>query len=332
MKGSTGTPLGTYGAILPGAVRIARIHCPSRQAANRLRWMDHYRKHGSVALTCRHFGIGRSLFYKWQSRYEQLGLKGLETRSRKPLTVRHREIPLPIQAKIEKLRREYPAWSKYKLSVILARDHGTVVSPSSINRIFHDRNLFWASPLKRSKAARKGWRITRVRTPIGLKGLHPGSVVEIDHKVLNNLGQVFYQFTAIDTCTRLKFIRVYSRKTAHVGQLFVEALVGYCPFTVKCVQSDNGGEFLAECHDWLNEHSITHCFSRPRTPKDNPHVEATIKADEYEFWAWGNLATTVGELNVKADQWMETFNAYRPHQSLNYLTPQAFYETHYANK
>ena len=53
-------------------------------------------------------------------------------------------------------------------------------------------------------------------------------------------------------------------------------------------------------------------------------VENTIKADEYEFWAWGNLSNTVEELNIKARQWMDKFNNYRPHQALNYLTPMEY--------
>jgi len=332
MHGSIGTPMNVYGSILPGARRLARIPHPSKMAAQRLKWMDYYRKSNNVALTCRRFGIGRSLFYKWHKRYERLGIVGLEEQSRKPKTVRKREIPLTVQALVEELRRDNPAWSKYKLATILERDHVITISPSSINRLFHDRNLFWPSPLKRSRASRKAWKVNRERTPAGAKGLYPGSLVEIDHKVLNTLGRTFYQFTAVDTCTRLKFIRVYSAKTAHCGQLFVEALVNYFPFTVQAVQSDNGGEFLGPCHDWLIKHGIVHYFSRPRTPKDNPHVEATIKADEYEFWAWGNLATTVAELNAKANEWRDKFNDYRPHQSLNYLTPRSFYEKHYTNK
>ena len=60
-------------------------------------------------------------------------------------------------------------------------------------------------------------------------------------------------------------------------------------------------------------------------------VENTIKADEYEFWVWGNLASSVKELNAKAKLWMEKFNTYRPHQALNYLTPEEYYERTLSN-
>lgn len=329
MKGSIGTPTNHYGHILPGTGRIARLKPLSSYAKQRLRWIDHYQKHRNVSLTCRHFGISRSLFYKWRGRHETLGLRGLEDRSKRPKQTRTRSTPVLVQLQIERLRRTNPAWSKYKIIEILRRDHAMTVSSSTCNRIFHDKNLFWPSPMKQSQAATRAWKIKRIRCPRGLKTSFPGAVVEIDHKVLNVFGRQFYQFTAIDTCTRIKFIRVYSNKSAHCGQKFVEALIVYYPFTVKHVQSDNGGEFLAECHAFLETQAITHYFSRARTPKDNPFVEATIKADEYEFWAWGNLATTVVDLNEKAVYWMTKFNTYRPHQALNYLTPQAFYEKHY---
>ncbi len=48
---------------LPGAPPL------SREATRRLKVLDYARTH-SVAATCRHFGIARSTFYRWQSRYD----------------------------------------------------------------------------------------------------------------------------------------------------------------------------------------------------------------------------------------------------------------------
>lgn len=187
--------------------------------------------------------------------------------------------------------------------------------------------LFWSSPIsKASLTTRKNWKIRRKRAPQGLRGAAPGSLVEIDVKHLPYIGTTYYQFTAIDTCTKQKYIEIFSSKTAHCGEQFIENMLNYFPFRVRHINSDNGGEFLSQCHTSLEERKITHYFSRARTPKDNPMVENTIKADEYEFWAWGNMVSTVKELNEKAKLWMEKFNTYRPHQALNYLTPKEYYE------
>lgn len=323
-------PASVYGNILPKSERIAKIPSISKKACLRLKWIDYYRhKSNSVALTCRHFGISRSLFYKWYGRWQRLGLKGLEIRSTKPHAFRRREIAWDVQRKIIEIRKDNPAWGKTKVSVILKRDEGILISPSSVNRIFHDHKLFWQTPGSIKRSARKVWQIRRERAPRGLRGAAPGSLVEVDLKVLNDLGNTFYQFTAIDTCTKIKFLKVYSSKKAFSGQMFFQEMINYYPFRVRHINSDNGGEFLAEAHQFLEQKKIAHYFSHPQTPKDNPVAERTIQSDEYEFWSWGNLATTVKELDQAACFWMDKFNFYRPHQALGYLTPMEYYETKY---
>ena len=322
MSNKVGVPTQTFGTIIPHVWKIAKIVKLSKDGQKRLKWIDHYLRKKNVTETCRHFDITRSLFYKWFNRYKKLGVKGLETKSRRPLNVRHREIAWEAQNEIENIRRENPAWSKYKVSWILERDSEIICSPSSVNRVFHDKNLFWPKPISRSQlGSRKAWKIRRIRAPKGLRGASPGMLVEIDVKVLNSFGRVFYQFTAIDTFTKLKFIQIYTRKSAPCGQKFVEEMINFYPFQIRHINSDHGGEFLAECHAFLEAKKITHFFSRARTPKDNPMVENTIKSDEYEFWAWGNLGDNLEGLNIKAKFWMNKFNNYRPHQALNYLTP-----------
>ncbi|OQA04061.1 MAG: Integrase core domain protein [bacterium ADurb.Bin400] len=330
MKGRIGEST-AYGVVLPHARRVAKIEQLSKEGRRRLKWIDYYHEKQNVTDTCRHFDIGRSLFYKWFNRYKKLGLSGLEEESRRPHTVRKREVLPEVQDRIKEIRCENRAWSKYKVAEILRRDEGFIVSSSTVNRVFHDKKLFWPSPITpHQSGARKAWKIKRIRAPKHLRGACPGSLVEIDVKVLNYFGRVFYQFTAIDTCTKIKFIHVYSRKTAHCGQLFIEAMLNFYPFRVRHINSDNGGEFLAECHMYLESRKVTHFFSRARTPKDNPVVENTIKSDEYEFWAWGNLADTTVELNEKARYWMWKFNNYRPHQALNYLTPMEYFKTNFS--
>lgn len=45
---------------------------------------------------------------------------------------------------------------------------------------------------------------------------------------------------------------------------------------IKCLQSDNGGEFLA-FHSYLTAHGIPHRFSCPKTPKQNERAERKIR-------------------------------------------------------
>jgi transposase-like protein len=66
----------------PGSSRLSQIGVElSREARVRLAWMDFYRGCDNVAYTCRHFGISRQTFYRWQRRYDPYHLTSLEERS-----------------------------------------------------------------------------------------------------------------------------------------------------------------------------------------------------------------------------------------------------------
>jgi helix-turn-helix protein len=55
----------------PGSGQLARTGVElSREARVRVQWMDYYRRTHKVAHTCRHFGISRQTFYRWQRRYD----------------------------------------------------------------------------------------------------------------------------------------------------------------------------------------------------------------------------------------------------------------------
>jgi transposase-like protein len=56
----------------PGSGRLAQVGVElSREARVRLGWMDFYHGCDNVAHTCRHFGISRQTFYRWQRRYDR---------------------------------------------------------------------------------------------------------------------------------------------------------------------------------------------------------------------------------------------------------------------
>jgi hypothetical protein len=70
--------------------------------------MDYYCQTQNVALTCRHFGISRQAFYRWQRRYDPLDVTSLEERSHYP---HHRRVPTWSSSLVEKLlqlRLQFP--------------------------------------------------------------------------------------------------------------------------------------------------------------------------------------------------------------------------------
>src|SRR6516225_8086985 len=74
---------------------------------------------GSVAATCRYYGITRQCFYKWRRRYEDLGEEGLRDGSSAPLH-RPNETTAEVVGKIIYLRQHYH-FGPLKISMYLKR-------------------------------------------------------------------------------------------------------------------------------------------------------------------------------------------------------------------
>lgn len=304
---------------------LARLPVPvnlSKPAKLRLRWMDYYRLTHDASLTCRHFGIGRSLFYKWKYRYDRLGSRGLEEATRRPLHLRTPTTPTEQVDLIRSLRRAHPEYSKYKLAVILARDYESILSPSTIGRIITRYQLFFTRPI-RPKGVRYR-SILRRRLPAGLTGVRPGELIEVDVKHLPVMGSKRYAFVAIDRATRRTSIHVSANISSRQGAVAWSKAVATLGLTHPAVLTDNGSENLGAFAALMQDENIAHYFARPRTPKDKPYVERVIGTLERECIQWGGLSWTVAEQQALIDEWLRKYHTFRPHQALGYLTPDAY--------
>lgn len=70
----------------------------SKQARLKLEWFIYYFEQAGedAGLTCRHFGISRSGFYKWRAVFDPSNLKALEEASRAPIHTRQKQLQ-PLQ-------------------------------------------------------------------------------------------------------------------------------------------------------------------------------------------------------------------------------------------
>lgn len=322
MNGKVGTAT-KYGTVLPGAVRISKVYSPSKEAKQRLKWMDYHRKVKNIALVCRHFGIQRSLFYKWHNRYEKLGIKGLESRPRKPKTFRQSKMPLEYIDLVRKLRKQYPYFSKYKLAVILKRDFDIKLSSSTVGRIIKKYDLFFRSPYRSKKERLK---YNRTRLPKGFEATSPGDLVQSDTKHISFFGPKRYFYVIKDCLTKMVSIKVSANISSRQSRLAFQNAGKHIPYTIKNCNTDNGSENLKELINYCQENNINHYFSRPRTPKDNTFVENMIGTIEREFIQQGKLTFDIKEQQELIDDWLEEYHNFRPHQALGYLTPNEYYE------
>ena len=318
--------------ILPGAKTILRISVGLSETAKlRSRWIDWYFAHGkNKRLTARHFGLSPTTFYKWLKRYNRRNLNSLESHSTKPRRFRQSNLPLSTLNLINHLRKDDMGLSKYKLSTILLRDYHLRISASTIGRTLVKSGLIAESQnIKSIKRRRRvSYSIPRIRANKQMRYKYPGYLIQVDTKHLIILGQKFYQFNAIDCFTKLAFSKTYRNISSSNGEDFVKSLLIFFPFSIKSIQTDNGSEYLLYFHQELVKRNINHYFSHPQTPKDNPMVERFIQTTETELWMFDDqMVPELNYLNQKLTWWLGRYNTYRPHQSLKYLTPMAYYQS-----
>lgn len=322
MKKHYGVPMNTYGHILPGATKICKISSPSKDVKGRLAWMDHYRKHKNARLTCRYFGIPPKTFYKWLKRYKLRGIRALESISTRPHKFRQSKIPLTNIDRAIYWRKAYPMYSKYKISILLEREDGLKMSPSTVGRIFQKYKLFFptAIPAKRQRFRRI---VARQRLHPYYRSQRPGELAEADMKHVSFFGTRRYFFVGIDCVSKRLAVHVGTNSTSCQASNVLCQMKEF-PFPIEKVRVDNGSENLKDFAAKAEELNIKEYFTRYRRPKDKPFVERVIGTIEKEFIQQGKLAIDLEDQRKLVEKWVDHYNTFRPHQSLNYLTPQAY--------
>ncbi len=264
----------------------------------------------------------RALKY-WLAKYRSLGLAGLMNRSTRP-KAEPNETPIRVKEQIIKLRKDTNL-SALKLHWKLKKE-GTAIHPRTIGKIIKSENL----------TRRYRTRKTRY-IPKKIK-LLPGELIEIDIKYVPEKveGQRLYQFTAIDSATRWRFIRVYNNQANHLAIQFLHELVESFPFTIKAVKTDNAAIFSNRYTGYLKSKDIfnprlhpfdiecerlgiDHYLIDPGKPAQNGKVERSHRTDQEHFYAKINFKT-IEELRYKMKLWNMYYNDLE-HCSLNGQTP-----------
>jgi transposase InsO family protein len=327
MKGKyNGCHMTIYGSILPGAASIARSAFLTDRLTERAKYkikiLDWHRAHGkNNSLTARHFGIGRMTLYRWFIKFKRSGVIGLNEESRKPKRLRQPTTAWQATIRTVQLRKQYPAWSKYKINALLKKE-GIGISDSTTGRILKRRGLIIKKiSVKRRRAALR----PKARFPKGLRISEAGDMIQIDVKhIMLSGGRKFYQFTAIDILSKRRVLRVYPSESSRNGAEFIkECLLGF-PFSIKAIQTDNGSTFQKEFDKTCRSKGIPHYFIYPRNPKQNSYVEISHEADKREFYQQGNACSLLPAMQRKIREWEDIWNNVRPHQALNYLTPSEY--------
>ena len=201
----------------------------------------------------------------------------------------------------------------------LKRYHDVEVSNSGVWRILKRLDLNRLPASQRYQRHDRRWK--RYEKPM------PGHCVQVDVKFIAPLAsgsrKRYYQFTAIDDCTRLRVLRIYDRLNQKTAIQFADFLLDKFPFRVEVIQTDNGSEFQTAFHWHLADRGIRHIYIKPATPRLNGKVERSHRIDGEEFYRQlkGVVIDDTQLFNDKLAEWQDFYNYHRPHGSLGGQTP-----------
>jgi transposase InsO family protein len=259
----------------------------------------------------------------WLKAFKECGEAGLENKSTRPKTCPN-ETPIRLKERVIELRKETRLCA-VKLKWRLAKE-GISLSPRVIGKI-----------LKKEGLLRK-YRTRKQKSPFLKKGFAPGELVEVDIKWVPETirGFRYFQYTAIDSSSRWRHLKIYDNPGSNSSLDFVRELIRVAPFRIRAIKTDNGSCFTnryvgyMKSKDPLNPRihpfdelcdklGIVHYLIDPGKPAQNGKVERSHRTDQERFYSLQTFKNVV-ELKKKLLAWNEEYNN-TEHISLNGLTP-----------
>jgi len=280
-----------------------------------------FRQTGSVSETARSLGIARSTANRWVRRGKSLSqytptytFSGLRRKSTRPGTI-HYKLSALEREQIVRIRERKHIGAKKIIYVV-----DTDASSSTIHRFLRNKGLV----AKQVKYRRPRFQNGHAMRPTNTTKL---GYLQMDTKhvtpELSGLTYTVYEFAAIDILSRYKLAVILPDINDESASLALEFFLKWLPFKVKYIQTDNGLEFQRTFDQTCTKHDITHYYIHKNSPNENAVIERSFRTDQDEFYYWlEDIPEHIGELNEWLQKFIGEYNTWRPHQSLNYKTPE----------
>lgn len=236
-----------------------------------------------VTEAAKYYRISRNAIYEWRHKYDGKSWKSLLDKSHRP----HHH---PNEHTPEEKEMILKRYAYYKDDMIMLwdslRKDGYKRSYTSLVRVVTK----WIRPEIKKKQERKPKPYQRAE--------YPGQKVQVDVKFVPSYcvvnGQKYYQYTAVDECTRWTFREMYDEHSTYSSADFLKKLILNCPFPIREIQTDNGTEFTRALisddgkpslfEELLEKCGIKYHRIRVATPRHNGKVERQHRTDEKRFY------------------------------------------------
>ena len=243
----------------------------------------------------------------------------LTSQHRSSQRYRRRLVPAEalLRQRLQLLARRHPRYGYRRIHAILRRE-GWACNRKRVQRLWRDEGLTLpAKPQRRRRGP---------RMPGHLTAAAPNEVWAIDFVSDRTAdGRPIKILTVTDEHTREALATPVARRmsaddTVNTLERIVE-LRGHAPKMIRC---DNGPEFISQSlRDWCRFNHADTGYIEPGAPWQNPFVESFNGHLRRELLDLESF-NTLFEAQLLLDDWRLEYNHYRPHQSLNYMTPAEY--------
>jgi len=248
---------------------------------------------------------------RWISAYKKHGETALEPKSTEPKMYQH-ETSIRIKERVIQLRKKTKLCAM-KLKWRLAKETIHI----------HERTI--GKILKKENLVRK-YLVRKIKYKYIKARRQPGDLVEIDVKYVPGrvANKRYFQYTAIDTASRWRYLKVFEEQTSFHTIRFLEEVMEQFKCKILAIKTDNGSMFtnrylgvytrkdlsskqahgLDQFCDW---HGITHYLIDPGKPAQNGTVERSHREDQEKFYEQ-NKFKNFGDLQKKLKKWNIYYN------------------------
>ena len=291
-------------------------------------------KHGVTKAAIVYCECKRTI-YRWRKRYDG-SLNSLKDKSRRP----HYHPNQHTEEEI-KMIKDYKAKNRETGLVVLwvkLREAGYKRTIQGLYYALKRIGIYKKTPSKKKEREPKEW----------VTGTYPGEKVQVDVKYvpskcmseeLKQKNEKFYQYTAIDEYTRIRYTWFTNEHSTYMSSEFAKRVKRYYKdnygIKIETIQTDNGFEFTNRLNinirikarktlfeSTLEALGIKHKLIKPYTPKENGRVERSHRKDQERFY-YNRIFYSLEDLRNLGKEWRKEYNNF-PMRPLNWLSPKEF--------